>query len=212
MNQFGKIFTLVACTALMGLPACNTFGGKDKGADAYASDESGEKKKNRSGARERNPGPCPRAFALYDVARIVNFQGQRESFSNVGFTAEISSVKSLCRYYDDRPIDANVTIEFEAGRGPAAQGDVHNYDMFVAVTRTNSVVLEKLEFPVTVRFPDGVDHVTVRETIDEIIIPRASATTSGSNFEIITGFVVTESQRDFNVQGKRFRPTVGHNK
>ncbi len=161
-------------------------------------------------AAERNPAPCPRAFALYDASRIVNFDGS-ESFSNVGFTAEISDVKSLCRYFSDRPIVADLEIEFEAGRGPKAQGDTHSYNMFVAVTRKNIAVIEKLEFPVVVKFPKGSDRVSVKERINRIEIPRADSGTSGENFEIIVGYVTTPEQRQFNADGKRFRPSAGQN-
>lgn len=183
-----------AMILLLGLSACQST------KDAFSIGE----------ASERNPAPCPRAFAIYDASRIVNFDGD-ESFTNVGFTAEISSVKSLCRYFSDRPIIADVEIEFEAGRGPKAQGDVHSYNMFVAVTRKNLAVIEKLEFPVVVKFPKGADRVSVRERIDRIEIPRAEETTSGENFEIIIGYVTTPEQRAFNADGKRFRPSVGQN-
>jgi len=159
-------------------------------------------------ASERNPAPCPRAFALYDASRVVNFDGS-ESFKNVGFTAEISKVKSLCRYFSDRPIVADLEIEFEAGRGPKAQGDTHSYNMFVAVTRKNLAVIEKVEFPVTVKFPASADRVTVTERVNRIEIPRANEGTSGENFEIIVGFVVSPEQRAFNAAGKRFRVSAG---
>lgn len=161
-------------------------------------------------AAERNPGPCPRAFAIYDASRIVEFKGA-ETFANVGFTAEISRVKSLCRYFGERPIIADLEIQFEAGRGPAAEGDTHNYNMFVAVTRKNIAVAGKIEFPVSVRFPAGADRVNVTERIDRIEIPRAAEGTSGENFEIIVGYVLTPEQRDFNSEGKRFRPSAGQN-
>ena len=161
-------------------------------------------------AGERNPGPCPRAFAIYDASRIVEFNGS-EAFRNVGFTAEISRVKSLCRYFGERPIVADLEIEFEAGRGPASQGDTHEYNMFVAVTRKNIAVAQKIEFPVTVQFPENADRVTVKERIDRIEIPRAGEGTSGENFEIIVGYVLTPEQREFNADGKRFRPSAGQN-
>lgn len=31
-------------------------------------------------AADANPGPCPRAFALYDASRIVEFSGDAETF------------------------------------------------------------------------------------------------------------------------------------
>ena len=41
------------------------------------------------------------------------------------------------------------------------------------------------------------------------MIPRAAEGTSGENFEIIVGFELTESQREFNADGKRFRVSAG---
>ncbi len=161
-------------------------------------------------AAEANPGPCPRAFALYDASRLVEIRGDgAEKFGNVGFTGEIDKVRSLCRYYADRPIVADLTLDFSLGRGPAASGDTITYNYFVAATRKNVDVLEKSVFPLTVTFPPGQDRVQVTEKIDEIIFPRANDTTSGENFEIVVGFVVTPQQRAFNADGKRFRVSAG---
>jgi hypothetical protein len=161
-------------------------------------------------AAEANPGPCPRAFALYDASRLVEIRGDgTEKFSNVGFTGEIDSVRSLCRYYADRPIVADLTIDFSLGRGPAAAGETVTYNYFVAATRKNIDVLEKVVLPLTVTFPPGQDRVQVTEKVDEIIFPRANDTTSGENFEIVVGFVVTPEQQAFNADGKRFRVSAG---
>lgn len=161
-------------------------------------------------AAEANPGPCPRAFAVYDASRLVEIRGDgSEKFGNVGFTGEINRVRSLCRYFSDRPILADLTMNLSFGRGPAAEGDTMTYNYFVAATRKNIDVIEKAVFPLTVTFPPGQDRVTVTETIDEIKIPRANDTTSGENFEIIVGFIVTPEQRAFNADGKRFRVSAG---
>lgn len=161
-------------------------------------------------AAEANPGPCPRAFALYDASRLVEIRGDgAETFQNVGFTGEIDNVRSLCRYFADRPIVADLTMDFSLGRGPAASGETVTYNYFVAATRKNIEVLEKAVYPLTVTFPAGQDRVRVTETIDEIRIPRANDTTSGENFEIVVGFVVTPEQRAFNADGKRFRVSAG---
>ncbi len=161
-------------------------------------------------AGDANPGPCPRAFSLYDASRIVEIGGDgAEKFGNVGFTGEIDNIRSLCRYYGDRPIVADMTIDFSLGRGPSATGDTMTYGYFVAVTRKNIDIIEKQSFPLTVTFEPGQDRVRVTETIDEILIPRANDTTSGENFEIIVGFEVTPEQRNFNADGKRFRVSAG---
>lgn len=161
-------------------------------------------------AAEANPGPCPRAFAIYDAARIVEIKGP-ESFANVGFTGEISKVRSLCRYYGELPIEADLELDMEFGRGPSASGSEAVYEYFVAVTRRNVAVIHKETFPISVRFPAGQDRVSRTEKIDKITIPRAGENTSGVNFEIIVGFEVTPEQRAFNSEGKRFRVSAGQN-
>ena len=160
-------------------------------------------------AAETNPGPCPRAFALYDASRIVEFKGDAERFANVGFTGEIANVRSLCRYYSTRPIVGDIELTFDFGRGPAAQQSTATYEYFVAITRKNIGVINKQTFPLQVTFPAGKDRVRVVDTVDEYVIPRADEGTSGENFEIIVGFVVTEKQRQFNAEGKRFRVSAG---
>lgn len=159
---------------------------------------------------ERNPGPCPRAFALHDAARVVEFRAETEAFENVGFTGEIADVKSLCRYVGLRPLVGDVEITFDLGRGPAAAGQsTAIYQYWVAVTRKNIAVIDKQTFPLQVTFPPGQDRVRVTERIDEYVIPRATETTSGQNFEIIVGFELTPAQRTFNAQGRRFRVNAG---
>ena len=55
----------------------------------------------------------------------------------------------------------------------------------------------------------GEDRVSVRDTLEGIVIPRAAVTTSGSNFEVLIGFEVTQQMAAFNREGKRFRVTAG---
>ena len=68
-------------------------------------------------------------------------------------------------------------------------------------------MIEKQVFPIRVDF-NGRDRVYKTETIDNIVIPRASETTSGTNFEIIVGFEVNEQQLEYNRLGKRFREGI----
>ncbi|MHA6288982.1 hypothetical protein [Maricaulis sp. CAU 1757] len=158
---------------------------------------------------EANIGPCPSALSLYDAHRIVEMHGEEVAYENVGFTGEILAVRSLCSYYGERPIIANLELDMGFGRGPAARGSEHTYEFFVAVTRRDIGVIEKQTFPVTVRFPAGQDRVYRTETIDAISIPRANPDTSGVNFEILAGFELTPEQIAFNRSGQRFRVAAG---
>lgn len=188
-----RALTAAAGFAALGLSACGTVS-------------------NPLAAPEPNPGPCPNALSLYDAHRLVEFPGGEEViFANVGFTGEILDVASFCTYTDARatPIDMDLGVRFAFGRGPAAEGRTHTYRYFVTVTRTDRAVIERFEYEIPVRFEPGEDRVEVTEEIEGLKIPRAEATTSGANFEVIVGFVLTDEQIEFNRQGLRFRIDAG---
>ncbi len=194
ITQFSKIALASLFVACIGLSGCQT---------AKTILAVGEE-------TEKNPGPCPVAFSLYEASRLVEFHGD-ETFANVGFTAEIDKVRSLCRYVGDQPIRADLTLDIAFGRGPAANGATATYEYFVAVTRKDIEIIEKEVFPITVTFPQGVNIVELTENVGEIIIPRANENTSGANFEIVVGFELTKEQLVFNAEGKRFRVSAGQN-
>ncbi|KAA5805325.1 hypothetical protein F1654_04930 [Alkalicaulis satelles] len=163
-----------------------------------------------------NPGPCPNALSLYDAYRVVNFAGEEIVHRNVGFTGEILNVVSNCTYSgrSASPIDMEMAMRLAFGRGPAAAGDSHTYDMFITVVRLDpqrnvTGVIHRETFQVTARFPSGRDRVELVEEFPSIRIPRADETTSGSNFEVLVGFDLTDEQLEFNRSGIRFRVTAG---
>jgi len=157
----------------------------------------------------RNAGPCPFVKTLYDAARYVEFKDDREASANVGFSGEIQGISAGCQYKDDEPIKVAMEVLFELGKGPQATGNQKTFRYWVAVTDRNRSVLAKETFDLPVTFPSGKDRVYVTERINEVTIPRAALTTSGSNFEILVGFEVTPQMAAFNRDGKRFRLNAG---
>lgn len=154
-------------------------------------------------------GPCPYVKVLYDAARDVEFKDNKEASAAVEWTGEIEGVSSDCSYKSDSPIHVAMNVLFDLGRGPQATGEQKNYRYWVAVTDRNRSVLAKEYFDLPVRFERGQDRVQTNQVIKEIIIPRASATVSGNNFEVLVGFDVTADQAQFNRDGKRFRINAG---
>ena len=154
-------------------------------------------------------GPCPYVKVLYDAARDVEFKDNKEASASVMWTGEIEGISSDCSYKSDSPIHVAANVLFDFGRGPQAQGYTKNYRYWVAVTDRNRSVLAKEYFDLPVKFEPGEDRVSTNQVIKEIVIPRASATVSGNNFEVLVGFDVTPDQAQFNRDGKRFRVTAG---
>jgi hypothetical protein len=167
--------------------------------------------RNLLAEQEPNPGPCPNALTLYDAHRYVQINGDDLVYENVGFTGEVLNVASLCRYTDQRatPIDMEMGVVMAFGRGPAAVGDTQTYSLFVAVTRTDDLVIHRESYPITVEFEPGEDRVEIVQEFPSILIPRAEANTSGVNFEVLVGFELTEEQLEFNRSGLRFRVDAG---
>jgi len=159
-------------------------------------------------ARRANAGPCPYVKILYDAARSIEMQDYaRPSVNGVGFTGEIEGVSSDCVYREADPIRVDLNLLFSLGKGPAAEGNSHNYRYWIAVTERNAAVLDKEYFNLPVNF--GSSDRTTAEPEHTIIIPRAEVGTSGGHFEVLIGFEVSSEQAEFNRSGSRFRPTAG---
>ena len=157
--------------------------------------------------RSAAAGPCPYVKILYDAARYVELTGDRPAAANVGFTGEIEGLSSDCAYQGDEPISVHTQVLFNLGRGPQAQGDARTYRYWIAVTERNKAMLAKQYFDLPVNF-EGAQTASVTQE-QTILIPRAAATTSGDNFEILVGFDVIPQMAEFNRTGSRFRVNAG---
>ncbi|GJL92546.1 hypothetical protein [Hyphococcus sp.] len=155
-------------------------------------------------ARAANPAPCPNIVVLSEAARFIDFDGA-QTIENVTYTGEVVNVTSTCRYFEDEPIKAGLTIDFAFGRGPKATVDKKVFNYFVAVTRRDSDVIAKVEYPLQVSFSGDQPVQTAKIDIDDIIIPRAGEEISGLNFEIVVGFSVTPQQAIYNRSGKSLK-------
>lgn len=190
-------------------------GGGRGGGQSQDDDEAKKKKRDEAWGNNqaplpalRNAGPCPYVKSLYDAARYVEFKDNKEASANVGYTGEIDQVGASCAYKADEPIKVSLQVLFELGRGPQADSPTKVYHYWIAVTDRNRDVIAKQTFDLPVTFPTGQDRMYKRETVNEIVIPRATSTVSGANFEVLVGFDVTPQMAEFNRQGKRFRPNV----
>lgn len=158
-----------------------------------------------------NVGPCPVTATLYDASRVVELKGIARH-ENVGFTGSVEGVSAFCRYVGKDPIEMEIDIKFAFGKGPKAEGTEHSYPYFVAVTRRDRSVLAKDIHAINVKFPAGATRVDLKEKVEGIVIPRATETISGTNFEVLIGFDLTPDQLAYNRSGQRFTFNVQNGK
>ena len=69
---------------------------------------------------------------------------------------------------------------------------------------TDRALIEKREFTRTVTLAPG-EAVEFTENIDNIVIPRRNDRTSGTNFEIVVGFVLDKQQMLYNRNGESLK-------
>jgi len=197
---------LVAGLAAAVLPSAATAQsqpGRGETADGQQANQRERQPRIAPLSRRANAGPCPTVRILYDAARYVELAGGQARAANVGWTGEIEGVTSECVYRNDDPITIDMDLLFRLGKGPAAQGEGRTYRYWVAVTARDRAVLHKEYFDLPVAFEPGADRTDVRDQ-QRIVIPRANATTSGENFEVLIGFEVTPEMAEFNRGGSRF--------
>jgi hypothetical protein len=214
---------MIAC--LLSLPArpvhAQVTAGPGRGggpsAQDNADDDAAKKKKdeewnlnnNLQLPGKQNSGPCPYVKVLYDAGRYIEFKDNKVTAAAVGYTGEFEGLTSACEYTGVQPIHVMIQLLFGLGRGPQAVGLSKTYRYWIAVTDRNQAVLAKQYFDVRADFPPGKDRIMVTDHIDGLVIPRADANVSGSNFEVLIGFDVTPEMADFNRLGKRFRVNAG---
>lgn len=216
-----KLLTALTLAAgLFALPACGGFSQNGRTVELPGGGPSETEQANNeppnflermiSGDQRPNAGPCPLLGVLYEGARKVEFAvpGQ-ERYANIAYTGEMEGVRGLCRYVDADPIAMSIEIDMAFGRGPASTSETHAYRYWVAVARRGRAPIEKQYFDIEVRFRGDEPVVRRTEEVQRIVIPRATAETSGENFEVLVGFDLTEEQIAFNRAGKRFRVDAG---
>jgi len=154
-------------------------------------------------------GPCPYVKVLYDAARYHEFKDNKEASNAAKWTGEINGITADCAYKGADPIQVGMSIGFSLGRGPEADGQTKIYHYWVAVTERDTTVLAKQVFDLPVTFAPGQERIDVNTRIENITIPRADISVSGSNFEVLVGFDVTQQMAEFNRDGKHFRYVSG---
>ncbi len=205
---------------LAGLPLAKSYAQRqsddDQRRSAQAEEDDKKKKKDKEWKTEqaplpsaKNAGPCPFTKVLYDASRYVELKNGQEAPEAVGYTGEIQGLQATCEYKGAEPIREHLAVGFAFGKGPMAKVMHKDYRYWVAVTVRNLAILDKQYFTVAADFPRGADRVNYVDKLADIVIPRAKAGVSGSNFEILVGFDVTPEMADFNRLGKRFRVNAG---
>ncbi|MGB0919738.1 MAG: hypothetical protein ACPG1C_00315 [Alphaproteobacteria bacterium] len=143
------------------------------------------------------PPPCPRISILAGTDDITIYKpGRGRDLTDVEFKARFVKAKTRCRFdADENLISSDNRFTIIAERGPAAKNRQVEFPIYMALTRTNKQMIDKRQYPLLVRFPEGVDRVEVREGVNgtKIYLDKGE---QGDHFEILVGFQLSRHQMD----------------
>ena len=144
----------------------------------------------------RGPPPvCPRISILAGTDEITIYKpGRGRDLTDVEFTARFLNAKTKCEVdEEERLVTADNRFTIVAERGPAAKNRQVEFPIYLALTRTNKQMVDKRQYPLLVKFPEGIERVEVREGVDGTKI-YLDQNEQGDHFEILIGFQLSRHQ------------------
>lgn len=141
------------------------------------------------------PPVCPRISILAGTDEITIYKpGRGRDLTDVEFTARILRAKTKCELdEDERLITADNRFTIIAERGPAAKNRQVEFPLYVALTRTNKQMVDKRQYPLLVKFPEGIERVEIHEGVDgtKVYLDKGE---QGDHYEILLGFQLSRHQ------------------
>lgn len=152
--------------------------------------------------------PCPTISILKDASAMTRFKpGPGRDLTDVLLDARIEDVLVGCKYNHSgrvyTSVETTMQLVFNVERGPAAAEGGTTISYFVAIPKFYPRPEGRSEFTSRIEFPRNLDRVGVVDPVVTITLPLAAGVT-GADFEVILGFVLDDSQIEWN----RKRPAV----
>lgn len=156
---------------------------------------------------DRDKGLCPGANILAPASVLTVFRtGAPQDPSGELYTVWMSNTKTSCDFdKHEFASDSVVRVHLKATRTPSAEGGTYNVPFFVAVTHRGSRIMAKKLFVAHVTFAPGEVATEFEEKVDSTVIRIARGNKVGE-YEIITGFQLTQAQLDYNIKMNHFAP------
>jgi hypothetical protein len=153
---------------------------------------------------DKTQPPCPPILVLADGASLTAFApGRGTDILDVDYQVDIVDVLSGCRVdKSDRKnpvLVVAVAPILAVSRGAANSGEAVSFSYFVSTINRAAQVVNKVEFPVAVKFQPTRNRIVLRE--DDPPVSVNFPLTPQSNpfdYEIIVGMQLTEPQLQYN--------------
>ncbi|HWA92024.1 MAG TPA: hypothetical protein VG889_18430 [Rhizomicrobium sp.] len=156
---------------------------------------------------DADKGFCPDANILVPASAVTVFRtGAPADPSGELYTVWMSNAYTGCDFDKDKPAtDSHVRIHFKATRAAGGEAGTYKVPYFVAVTHKGSRIMTKKLFIASVTFGPGETRTEFEDTVDSTVINIARGAKVGE-YEILTGFQLTQAQLDYNVKNHHYAP------
>lgn len=154
---------------------------------------------------DEKKGLCPTAAILAPTSALTVFrQNAPEDPSGELYTVWMSNVRNSCDFDKNTlSTDSDFRIHFKATRAPSTEAGTYRVPYFVAVTHKGNRIMNKKILVANVAFRAGEVSTDFEETVDQTVIKIARGNKIGE-YEILTGFQLTQAQLDYNIKNNRF--------
>ncbi len=146
---------------------------------------------------------CPNYWLVSDAASVVKFrQGPGRDLTDVDYEGEIVGVQLGCISNIDKrtrtgTMIVDVTVRFDAARGPANRDRKARFDYFIRVLDPNRKILKGEDLSVVINFPGNRTRLQFRSSPLTLELPITSKWPP-SYYRIFAGFKLTRKELDFN--------------
>ncbi len=142
--------------------------------------------------------PCPNVTVLPGADTITIFRaGPGRDLVDVTFEGTIEPLKGECVYQDDDSIIlAELFLQVNAVKGPAADSDRPVFPFFIAIADQDRKILSKKVFETPIEIPDGKRRgAALEEMVQKIPVLSGR---DGRDYTIVMGFQLTPEQLEYN--------------
>ncbi|MDJ0390061.1 hypothetical protein QMO56_18285 [Roseomonas sp. E05] len=145
--------------------------------------------------------PCPRIAILADAADLTRFRpGGGQDLTAMELNASLSGFQAKCDYAPRQAgLDVTLTPNFNAERGPAAQGRTAEIPYMVAVVDNGNHILSRATYTMQVEFPSNVSRTKNEGEELSIRIPGQPQAAAAQK-RILLGFVLSPEELALNRQ------------
>ncbi len=146
---------------------------------------------------------CPDYWVVADAANVVKFRdGPGRDLTDVTYEGEIIGVQLACTSDVDRKtltgtMDIDVTVRFDATRGPANRDRKARFDYFIRVLDPNRKILIGEDLVVVIDFPGNKTRLKFRSQPLTFEIP-ITAKWPRTYYRIFAGLKLSREELGFN--------------